>query len=126
MKRLTLISFILAVVLSGLSGCIIVADDPPYYESYMYEYCDYGSDCEPAADNCFDITVSYGRTDASSSMCSTYCDGDWDCYDGGACYDFWGPAICYQRCRFNSDCPGGWSCLDAADTYSFDRICLPG
>lgn len=104
-------------------GCIIVDDD---YARPTYSECDYDSQCGGASDGCYDLFVDYGTHVASGGLCSLWCDSDFDCPYGGACYSVSaGPRICYERCSGDWSCPFGFACIDTVGGQPFDSICLP-
>jgi hypothetical protein len=108
----------------SVSGCIVVADDPPPIP--VYDPCFATSDCELRADACYSIAIDYGTHFVSEGMCSLSCRDDRDCPRGGACLALErSPFICYERCFDDLDCPGGFACIDAVGPRTFDAICLP-
>jgi len=98
----------------------------------LYERCLDRTDCDPAADGCYEVDTSTG----TGAMCSVQCLDASDCLAvrggvGATCYTLYGDpsgvAICYEQCDFDADCAFGLGCVDALDPSGvvIDRICVP-
>lgn len=111
----------IALCLSA-SACIVDAgegQDP-------YDTCDFTSDCNYPAGDCFRVTWSLG----DGRMCSRYCEVDADCVGWASCYaldgDPTGQKICYARCVDDRDCNRAFQCATAErGGVPVDAICMP-
>lgn len=123
------LSFAVAASVLALAGCTV---DGRTGEYLVYESCFSTSECEPLADACFELRITYPEYEAENAICSLRCRDDFDCPRGitgerGACYSVQGGSeICYERCIDDRDCLDGFLCVDTVGGARFDSICLPG
>lgn len=129
----------IAVVATGLSGCVFVGDYDEFFEpapkSLMYETCYSDVDCLGGR-YCEELALPASRyTDFVNAICTVGCFDDLDCrvseFNGlpGACVEhaiLGGPPaswVCVERCEFESDCDvaAGFGC----EVIAGERLCVP-
>ena len=128
-----------ALIATGLSGCIIVGDYDDILESHpsalTYEVCYSSAECLGNR-FCEELAMPADRyTDYVNAICTVDCFDDLDCpvseFNGlpGACLDhaiLGGPIssrVCLERCEIDADCdvPAGFGC----EVIAGDRLCVP-
>lgn len=94
-------------------------------------YARCGGDAHCASGQCTEVSLT--RTDgttATGAFCSSACQGDADCPEGGACialaHDPTATFFCARRCTTASDCSDGLSCTTLSPgTGEMLSACLP-
>ncbi|WP_157069460.1 hypothetical protein [Sandaracinus amylolyticus] len=132
------LALVAVAIVMGVAGC--GGDDEEARDRSRggaYDACDIEADeCPLDVDGCAGVIVDYVdyRT-AERGVCTSVCESDAECPAdpgglGGACIDFGGTALCYERCDADEDCAPDWGCTDrlpapGGGEMFFEPVCLP-